>query len=409
MNDENNPNGTSRVSKLKKRRRPITTNSLGSRASRDKHGAIVNCANDGVEKVASAEAPSSALGQKMIDRGELSTISTSKVTLRYLSSAPSELKRVKYSRSDHPCRRLEWASGEPCRSIIGFVDGIDHSDLLAAIPSIVGVDMKRYHASNPEFVQAVNQAFPYRICSRKRNDEFVDTGSTGSSFHHPLVGCINVHAKGGLYTSKNEDCELSFAFPLATSTERGNTSKSPSLDIPYFDDFMRSKQYASTGHGKRIPLSFCRFPCSNAAMTTLEQKSNESARTLSPRATAEQKSKHHLHELQCRGKIRIEASIGASIREFYDIDKSQHVLGRLHYGDERYFVGKKVLPPPPISLDGSHDDACISVVRYKILLEPDDTTSSFAPRDELGRVCGWISDRGRLADDSYWILKEIGC
>lgn len=73
---------------------------------------------------------------------------------------------------------------------------------------------------------------------------------------------------------------------------------------------------------------------------------------------------------------------------------------QIKYGDERRFVAKKVLPSP-IALDDSEEDECISVVRYKILLEPRDTTSSFAPRDELGRVIGWISDRGRLADDSY--------
>ncbi|KAL7474829.1 hypothetical protein ACHAW6_000781 [Cyclotella cf. meneghiniana] len=399
MSEDNKPNGVSRVSKLKKRRRPLTTNPLGSPESGHNLGVILGNAKDGVKSGASAG--SIAFSHQVINEGDSLSISTSTVPPQYSSSDPVEMNRI-----EHACLH-GGAFGETTKSIMGFIDYIDRSELLAAIPSIVGVDMERYNASNPEFVSAVNVAFPYRIQRRKRHAEFLDTSKRGNAFCHTLVGCIDFSAFGGCYRSKDAGWGISLAFPLSTSTEKDDTSASPCFGLPRLDEFMTPTHNTDTGNGQRIPLSFCRFPSSDKLVAVLKQNSNQSALELSPSVSAEQKNKHQLHKVRCQGRVRIEASIGASIREVYDIDKSKHVLGKLQHGDKRHFVAKTVLPPPPMTLDDSEEDECISVVRYKILLEPGDTTSSFAPRDELGRVIGWISDRGRLADDSYLILKEI--
>ena len=129
------------------------------------------------------------------------------------------------------------------------------------------------------------------------------------------------------------------------------------------------------------------------------------------------------------GKIRIEPGQRATIRELYDIDKSNIIIGTLHAGTERYYYEKRTLPPPPISLlddneDDEEEDECVAVVRYKVALLHVDiidrtiticssTTTSFISKDNDSNseveypLVGWISDRGRFADDPYLILREI--
>merc|ERR1712194_627764 len=115
--------------------------------------------------------------------------------------------------------------------------------------------------------------------------------------------------------------------------------------------------------------------------------------------------------LKCQGKVQITSDKGATIREVCNIDESNYVIGKLYPGDERYFIEKKSLPPPPIFLDGSDeesDEECVAVVRYKILLKAADFCALDQKKEEeSGEVIGWISDRGRLADDPYFILKEV--
>ena len=87
-------------------------------------------------------------------------------------------------------------------------------------------------------------------------------------------------------------------------------------------------------------------------------------------------------------------------------------------GDERYYLEKKILPPPPISLlddsdkehgsdyDDDDDDECVAVVRSKICLNDDDLAELHNGGDN-DKFVGWISDRGRLANDPYLILREF--
>ncbi|KAL7472982.1 hypothetical protein ACHAXS_013361 [Conticribra weissflogii] len=129
---------------------------------------------------------------------------------------------------------------------------------------------------------------------------------------------------------------------------------------------------------------------------------------------------------QVMGKIQITSDRGATIREAFDIDESKCILGKIFLGDVRSFVEKKTLPPPPppsprakdTRIDENNgssgseegDEECIAVTRYKILLHDGDCSnesSRLVERDESGNGFGWISDRARLADDPYLILKEV--
>ena len=59
-----------------------------------------------------------------------------------------------------------------------------------------------------------------------------------------------------------------------------------------------------------------------------------------------------------------------------------------------------------IDSDEESDDECLAVVRYKIALEPIDLTNGQGYESNEPMV-GWISDRGRFADEPYLILKVI--
>ena len=109
------------------------------------------------------------------------------------------------------------------------------------------------------------------------------------------------------------------------------------------------------------------------------------------------------------GRIRIISDRGATIREVFDIDESNFIVGKLQVDDERAFVEKRSLSPPPID-DSESDEGCVNVMRYRVVLERDDyndADSDSLERDAYGRPVAWISDRGRLADDAYLILNEM--
>ncbi|EJK44404.1 hypothetical protein THAOC_37056 [Thalassiosira oceanica] len=111
---------------------------------------------------------------------------------------------------------------------------------------------------------------------------------------------------------------------------------------------------------------------------------------------------------QNAGRIRIISDRGATIREMFDIDESNFIVGKLHIDDERAFVEKRSLAPPID--DCESDDSCVNVMRYCIVLDKDDfneADSDSLERDAHGRLVAWISDRGRLSDDAYLILSEM--
>lgn len=394
MKDENIPNSSiaePRISKLKKRRRPISN--AGS-SDRQKLGTILDAS------VASLKQPASAANDG----------------------------------SDTIQKAAPTANGQT--SVFDFINHMSQTELQSVISSIVG-DLRW-----SGFEEAVSQSFDYRENNTKKvgrsNEHY------GKVFYHPLLGKIDLSSSAAQTGGEKES--MSIAFPESTKKEvddEGVASLFP------FD-----KVHKQLGNGLRIPISYCQFPnkgqmaaapkqsCRTLDSDTIqaaaeqqqsdtlidedfeiiEQESNHKANAAASPAFkyAERKqqssqsigidsnsTKNTCQQTKYKGKILIHAPIGASIREVFDIDKSNHVLGKLQQGDVRYFLKKKELPPPPPNSE-DYDDDCVAVTRYKIVLEEGDCASSeFAKRDGGGRLVGWISDRSRLVDEPYMILKEV--
>ena len=184
-----------------------------------------------------------------------------------------------------------------------------------------------------------------------------------------------------------------------------------------FNNFMDDNAYAQSDNRNDVeqppasrnpPLSDVPHQAINKRQC-IEEKREQQSTVTNNEAPSQSSMKY-------QGKIRIISNKGATIREVFDIDNSNLVIGKLYDGDERYFLEKKTLPPPPISLlddsddddesdDDDDDDECVAVMRYKIALKPSDVVSS--SQGKCNDMVGWISDRGRFADDSYLILREL--
>ncbi|KAL9184384.1 hypothetical protein ACHAXT_002470 [Thalassiosira profunda] len=344
-------------------------------------------------------------------------------------------------------------------SAIGFITDAELSSLTAAIPSLLGLDMQRYDASSSRFRRELEQAFGHRVGTEN------DKRDVRHGIYHPLVGRIDPHPTGNCNANDPGGSEVHYiAFPRCTSA----TSETAPAD-DFNDIFQHLNLMRKSGHGMMIPASWYQFPShttkpspspGNVAGTDqpVEKKNvvEEPPREPSPLKTrddaqpvrsnvgkqspkrmhpppetvrepctaniqsSEARMENTVHALKpapppppmkSPGKIQIESEKGATIREVFDIDNSDYVIGKLHRGDERHFLEKRTLPPPPISLDDSDeesDDECVAVVRYKIVLRPEDYAASEKyAEDASGQKVGWISDRGRLADEPYLILREV--
>lgn len=275
--------------------------------------------------------------------------------------------------------------------------------------------MNTYNASSFDFHRHLQHAFahPAMNSSAKLGE---DHDISGEGIYHSMLGRINPHLRDngndfGRGVRENYEKQSSpLAFPRPTAAQ---------------------KIGKKVGDGICIPVSWCQFP--RLQKETKKDMSKEDTRTNEQPIN----QSHHgdvgiatspittTPSLQIQGKIKIVSQIGATIREIFDIDESNHVLGKLLFGEERYFVEKKVLPAPPIPIlndsdnendEFSAEDECVAVVRYKIVLTSEDChgmsdfllDGNVVEKDSSGKVVmGWISDRGRLAEDSYLILKEV--
>lgn len=377
MNKENKPNGMSegRVSKLKRRRRAPNNHIMNIEAgSRQKLGTITM-------DVGSTDGSANHPVLPQID--------------------------THYEVPDEDCD-LDIAQ-------------MSQSEMQSALSLIGGVQMY----TKSEYEHAISQSFAYGATHRNTKDD-------GKRFRkisdYPLLGQVDLTANPTTVRASEKDSKLSLAFPLSRFTEKDQRKDEYSSVL--CDAFKIPIE-----NGMRIPLSFCQFPSSKPQSETKIQSKNinenvvisgPSKGTMDQVAMTnqyEQKPRNELtenneynsndrerlkniNEQAKYSKIRIEATIGASIREAFDIDLSEQVIGKLKYGDERYYLEKKMLPPPPISEEDC-DDECVAVMRYKILLEEGDDTRGVAERDDRNRVVGWISDRGRLADEPYKIVREV--
>ncbi|KAL3806843.1 hypothetical protein ACHAXA_008231 [Cyclostephanos tholiformis] len=353
------------------------------------------------------------------------------------------------------------------RSWQGFMDDMDQSALFASsIPSMLGIDFARYE-NNSTFEQCLKRAFgndsPYIYDRRK--------STVRERIYHPLVGRIDVHSIHDSAIDQDYDDEhYSIAFPRCYENSRHEPNPTQgNSKHGYIDNFNLGSR--KTGHGMRLPMSWYRFPQSPQIMRSSsstgtdsvkmhrigvrgsskvvfdDTKKSAEAPTDDDRENSEVGPAKYLPPIDAPpidrgengpvavrdarerstslpdkylGKIRIEPGRQATIREVFDIDKSNVVIGTLREGEERYFIRRRTLPPPPQSDNDDDDDECVAVVRYEIALEPADWSASRGGRHDgfcddgiTVETCdgkpmaGWISDRGRLADDSYLILREI--
>ena len=398
MNDENKPNGTSegRVSKLKRRRRTPNNNNHNVNAeggSRQKLGTITAIDDD---------RPNGASANHQVAKARAFYESKHADPLRVGLDGLRQIRTNKVPVED---------------SDLGFVAQMDESELQSALSWVSGIK----HYTKSEYEQAVGQSFAYNTTRQK-------TEVNQKAFDHSLLGQIDLSANTPIARASRKDGKLSLAFPLP-KTEK--VHKNDECHSVLFGAFNRP-----TENGIRIPLSFCQFPHSKSVEVEIKQSETK---VIQSKSTDENKSAINSvaltneyeyipqngqtdnNESNCierarresmnknteyKSKIRIEATIGASIREVFDIDVSERVIGKLQYGDERYFLEKKMLPPPPFS-EEDYDDECVAVMRYKIVLEEGDDISGVAERDDRNRKVGWISDRGRLADEPYIIVREV--
>ena len=375
-------------------------------------------------------------------------------------------------------------------SILGFMDSMEQSTLMSAIPTMLDIDLSKYKSTSEEFKQYLERAFECNMNNHTdNNNKSMNQNYNSDGVYHHLVGRIDPHpiSETNSNTFGNEK-QYSIAFPqcrrstcettsqeeddsnhnmiwqhlnLSRKSEHGMTIPSSWYQFPetktqtispivsgepsstgmegkkqppdksaWQDDdddkeeeetedsfscnnFMDDNAYAQSDHqndveqppAKKPPVSdVLPHQAMNDKRQCIDEKRDQQSTVTSNEAPSQSSMKY-------QGKIRIISNEGATIREVFDIDNSNLVIGKLHDGDERYFLEKKTLPPPPISLlddsddDDESDDECVAVMRYKIALEPSDVASS--SQGKCNDMVGWISDRGRFADDSYLILREL--
>lgn len=377
------------------------------------------------------------------------------------------------------------------KSTLRFIDNMDQSKLISALPSMLGIDSDKYKTNSKDFQQCLERSFNTNI----NNSNTTVNNNKDSGVYHPLVGRIDHHPTKSSTTNNTIGAEkdmLSFAFPQCTNSSEKDVNEEEVVD-PY-NIFQHLNLVRKSEHGMTLPASWYQFPQTQtkssspssvilaasvnekvAANTNMEQMKKqpviEKSKSLDDEEDADDEmdlinaddttTKHYfqpdqqndttlaakkpplkayppaednekynrqkgqqqssvidnkqaaplpLPPMKYPGRIRIISNKGATIREVFDIDNSKVVLGKLQAGDERYYIEKKTLPPPPISIDDSDeesdDDECVAVVRYKIALEATDLTNEGQGESNEPMV-GWISDRGRFADEPYLILKVI--
>lgn len=311
----------------------------------------------------------------------------------YVASKPTSLLEDRNKGLTDPSREASVNQGEKTTSKLSFIDEMDLTHLSTigkeAITSLINVESE------------LEMAFA-------SSNDSLDTSDKNNVFYHHLIGRIGPpHVRGD-----NE--AFSIGFPRCNTSNDNYNISSQTMDLK-----------RQTCYGMSIPLSWCQFPRPkskhNKTKTTtaspIMPDVTDQIDSITNELAIEDAEEDVIPSspLKYQGRIRITSYKGATIREVFDIDDSDYVIGKLSEGDERYFLEKKVLPAPPSDSEddesGSEDEDCVAVGRYKIVLNEHDCigcSHEFAERDTTsGKMVGWISDRGRLANDPYFILKEL--
>jgi len=294
--------------------------------------------------------------------------------------------------------------GERTTSKLSFIDEMD----LAQI-SNVGKDVMA-SLMNMDVTSELERAFASSSYSLASSTENFDTTDKNNVFYHDLIGRIGPPDIG------DNNVALSIAFPRCDTSDNINARVEGQRISTSVQTINLKRQ---TCYGMSIPMSWCQFPGPKSEQSST--KTNVASPFLIDATdqidtvSKEEEDVVSSTSLQYQGRIIIASDKGATIREVFDIDESDYVIGKLSEGDKRYFIEKKMLPAPPPDSDDdesdSDDEDCVAVVRYKIVLNEHDCigcSHEFVERDTTsGKMVGWISDRGRLANDPYFILKEL--
>jgi len=311
-------------------------------------------------------------------------------------------------------RRRRRSTGTELRAIFGCWEGQENGST-----SLVVGAANRTSTAEPSNDESSSTAAP--------NDaEYVLKYHTVG---HPILGSITVPAislDGDAAKGKSDSDSGSSAVTSSRVNTSNNIEFRKSLGINEADVSFPSTVVASApgglttkgvirkgkssiryrmGDGLLVPLSALKFPNKVKGSLTSDNLITESKPLAAPTPTQVNETKRTAMEGAAgisssigMGTVRIVSEKGATIREDYEIDNSQAVLGKLRQHEQRQFVEKRWLPPPPLegSIEEDEDDECVGVMRYRILLTDSAGACAF----------GWISDRGRLACDSYTILEE---
>jgi len=170
----------------------------------------------------------------------------------------------------------------------------------------------------------------------------------------------------------------------------------------------RSSNSYFMGDGVRIPLQLTSFPdykISYERSPVREKTSEYDCNVSSKNCTTTCSPRINLKTIVPQtGKLRVISSNGATIRTLFKIDDAMNStsIGNLKKGSVREFVQAQWLSPP-LCID-SDEEECVGVFRYQIQLLPQDIAHNL--KWNVKQHLGWISDRGRLADDPY-IITEL--
>ena len=313
---------------------------------------------------------------------------------------------------------------EKATSKLSFIDEMDLTQLSTIGNDIMSSSSFRNMDVTSELLE---KAFASNDNIIKDSATTDNNNNNNNVFYHDVIGRI-----GPPDIDIGDDSgAFSIAFPrcntLDTITNNNHTTASPIISMPLQNLNLKRE----TCYGMSIPLSWCQFPGpqleqgntstkATSPIIATDDVTDQIIDSVTTTTTNELVAKEEVvssspTSLQYQGRIRITSDKGATIREVFDIDESDYVVGKLNQGDERYFIEKMMLPAPPLYDDDESDDDvedCVAVVRYKIVLnEQHDCfgcSHEYVERDTTsGKMVAWVSDRGRLANDQYFILKEL--
>jgi hypothetical protein len=142
------------------------------------------------------------------------------------------------------------------KSTLGFIDDMDQSKLISALPAVLGIDMSKYKSNSKDFQQCLERSFEYTNI----NNSNTTVNNKNAGVYHPLVGRIDPHpAKNATNnTIGDEKDKLSFAFPQCTNNPENTTSEEEAVN-PY-NIFQHLNLVRRSEHGMILPSSWYQFP-----------------------------------------------------------------------------------------------------------------------------------------------------